>query len=208
MEHMVESTRKEHWEAVYRAKGETEVSWYQEEPRLSLELIRSVAPARGGHVVDIGGGASVLVDRLLELPFADVTVLDLSETALERAQARFGERARRVRWVVADVTASPALGPCDVWHDRAVFHFLTDPADRTRYVNLARQTVVAGGHLVIGSFADDGPERCSNLEVRRYNAATMAAELGHGFSFVQEARELHTTPWGTSQAFFYGVFRR
>ena len=124
------------------------------------------------------------------------------------AKSRLGERAGRVEWIAADITEVEALGTFDVWHDRAVFHFLTDAADRRKYVELARHTVPEGGHLIIASFADDGPKRCSNLDVCRYNAETMGAELGEGFSLVREARETHNTPWGSSQAFFYGVFRR
>ena len=205
---MIETRRKAHWDAVYRTKGETNVSWYQDDPRLSLELIEAFAPAEGGRVIDVGGGASVLVDRLLELPFERIAVLDISEAALGRARARLGERAERVRWVVADVTEAPELGTFDVWHDRAVFHFLTDADDRRKYVELARKVVPKGGHLILANFADDGPKRCSDLDVCRYNAETLAVELGRGFSLVREARETHITPRGSSQAFFYGVFRR
>ena len=205
---MVTLDRKAHWEQVYSTKGEVKVSWYQDEPRLSLELIRAVVPATGGRIIDVGGGTSVLVDRLLELPFEAIAVLDISETALGKARLRLGERARRVRWLSADVTDVDDLGTFDIWHDRAVFHFLTDVSDRKRYVELARRTVPEGGHLIVASFADDGPKRCSNLDVCRYNAESMAAELSDGFSLVREARETHTTPWGSSQAFFYGVFRR
>lgn len=205
---MTENDRKAHWEAIYSTKAETGVSWYQDEPRLSLELIESVAPAQGGRILDVGGGASVLVDRLLDLPFGEIAILDISEAALSKARSRLGGRAGRVRWVVADVTASPALGTFDVWHDRAVFHFLTEPADRRRYTELARETVTIGGHLIIATFADDGQTRCSGLDVCRYNAHSLASELGGGFSLVSEAKESHTTPWGSSQPFFYGVFVR
>jgi SAM-dependent methyltransferase len=205
---MIATDRKSHWETAYATKPETGVSWYQDEPRLSLELIGAVAPAGGGRIIDVGGGASVLVDRLLDLPFGEIAVLDISETALGKARARLGERAERVRWVVADVTQAPELGSFDVWHDRAVFHFLTDPADRRSYVELARKTVPRGGHLVIATFADDGPKRCSGLDVCRYNARSLSSELGEGVSLVREARETHTTPGGFSQPFFYGVFRR
>ena len=125
-----------------------------------------------------------------------------------QARSRLGERAGRVEWIVADVTEIQDVGTFDVWHDRAVFHFLTDAADRRKYVDLARRTLPEGGHLIIASFADDGPKRCSDLDVCRYNAESMAAELGEGFSLIKEARETHATPWDTSQAFFYGVFRR
>jgi 2-polyprenyl-3-methyl-5-hydroxy-6-metoxy-1,4-benzoquinol methylase len=205
---MVATKLKEHWDAVYQSKGETGVSWHQREPRLSLELINSVAPARPGRILDVGGGTSTLVDRLLSLPLERITVLDISEAALIQARARLGKRAAEVEWIAADITQANDLGAFDVWHDRAVFHFLTEPADRRNYVELARRTIPPGGHLIIATFADDGPKRCSGLEVCRYNARTMAAELGEAFSLVKEARETHTTPSGASQAFFYGVFRR
>jgi ubiquinone/menaquinone biosynthesis C-methylase UbiE len=205
---MVDTDSKAHWEAVYATKGEVAVSWYQAEPRLSLELIRAVAPADGGRIIDVGGGASVLVDRLLDLPFERIAVLDIAETALSKARSRLGERAKRVEWIKADVTEIEDVGTFDVWHDRAVFHFLTDAADRRKYADLARQTVPKGGHLVIASFAQDGPKRCSGLDVCRYDAGSMTAELGEEFSLTREARETHMTPWNTTQAFFYGVFRR
>jgi SAM-dependent methyltransferase len=200
--------RKAHWESVYASKGDANVSWYQREPGLSLELIRSVAPERQGRIIDVGGGASVLVDHLLELPFSKIAVLDISETALSLARSRLGERASRVEWIVADVVTAHSMGTFDLWHDRAVFHFLADPADRRNYVNLARQTVPEGGHLIIATFADDGPKRCSDLDVCRYNPETLGAELGEAFQLVREAREAHMTPWGAPQSFFYGVFER
>jgi ubiquinone/menaquinone biosynthesis C-methylase UbiE len=205
---MVESHLKAHWERVYSTSGSTGVSWYQREPRLSLELIRAVAPAAGGRVIDVGGGASLLVDRLLDLPFERIAVLDISETALAEARTRLGACAPRVEWINADLTAIEKVGTFDVWHDRAVFHFLTDASDRRKYVNLARRTLPAGGHLIIASFAADGPKRCSDLDVCRYNPASLAAELGEGFLPIQEASESHTTPRNTSQAFLYEVFRR
>ncbi|MGC8644413.1 MAG: class I SAM-dependent methyltransferase [Isosphaeraceae bacterium] len=205
---MVAIDRKAHWDNVYTLKGNANVSWYQREPGLSLELIRSVAPEGQKRIIDVGGGASVLVDHLVELPFSKIAVLDVSETALGLARNRLGERAGQVEWIVADVTSAHTIGTFDLWHDRAVFHFLTDSADRKNYVNLARQTVPEGGHLIIATFADDGPTRCSDLDVCRYNAETLSAELGAAFLLVREARETHTTPWGSPQSFFYGVFRR
>jgi ubiquinone/menaquinone biosynthesis C-methylase UbiE len=200
--------RAAHWENIYSTRGETGVSWYQSEPRVSLELIDLVAPAVGGRIIDVGGGMSVLVDRLLGRSFERIAVLDISETALRKAKSRLGERAGRVEWIAADVTKVQDLGTIDVWHDRAVFHFLTDAADRRQYVELARRTVSPGGHLIIAGFADDGPTRCSGLDVCRYNTGTLGAELGDGFSFVTGTEERHTTPGGASQSFFYGVFQR
>jgi 2-polyprenyl-3-methyl-5-hydroxy-6-metoxy-1,4-benzoquinol methylase len=204
----VDTERKAHWEEIYRAKGETGVSWYQAQPRPSLDLIQSVAPAAGGRIIDVGGGASVLVDRLLEMPFERIAVLDIAETALGAARRRLGERAKHVEWIAADVTEIQDVGTFDVWHDRAVFHFLRSAADRKKYIDLARKTVSARGHLIVATFAHDGPKRCSNLDVCRYNASSLAAELGDGFSLIRQTRETHTTPWNASQPFFYGVFRR
>jgi trans-aconitate methyltransferase len=204
----VETDLKTHWEEVYSTRGATGVSWYQGQPRPSLELIRAVAPAAGGRIIDVGGGASVLVDRLLDLPFERIAVLDIAITPLDQARSRLGESASRVEWIAANVTEIRDVGTFDVWHDRAVFHFLTDAADRRKYVNLALRTVPEGGHLIVASFADNAPKQCSDLEVCRYNAESMAAELGEGFSLLLWFRETHKTPWNTPQAFFYGVFRR
>jgi 2-polyprenyl-3-methyl-5-hydroxy-6-metoxy-1,4-benzoquinol methylase len=204
---IIDSKLKSHWEEVYSAKAETGVSWYQDEPTLSLELIGAVAPVERGRIIDVGGGASVLVDRLLNLPFGRIAVLDISETALGKARSRLGERAAWVEWLAADVTDVRDVGTFDVWHDRAVFHFLTDAADRHRYVELARRTVPEGGHLIIATFAQSGPKTCSDLDVCRYNADSLRAEFD-GFSLVRHAAETHTTPWGSPQAFLYGVFRR
>ncbi len=205
---MEDTSRKVHWEGVYSSKSESAVSWYQDEPRKSLEWIRGVLPATGGRVIDVGGGASVLVDRLLDLALARLAVLDIADTALKKSQARLEERAESVEWIAADVTTVQDLGVFDVWHDRAVFHFLTEAADRQKYVELARKTLPKGGYLLIATFADDGPKRCSDLTVCRYSASSLAAELGPGFSLVSEDRETHTTPWGSSQSFFYGLFQR
>jgi hypothetical protein len=198
---------KEHWEKVYATRSVTSVSWYQDEPRRSLEFIGAVAPA-AGRIIDVGGGASVLVDRLLDLPFERIAVLDISQTALGKARSRLGERAERVEWIASDVTVVQEIGTYDIWHDRAVFHFLTDASDRKKYVALARRTVLEGGHLIIATFADDGPKQCSNLDVCRYHADSLRSELGEGFALVSSARETHTTPSGSLQPFFYGVFRR
>jgi ubiquinone/menaquinone biosynthesis C-methylase UbiE len=200
--------RKSHWEEVYTTTAVTGASWYQNDPKLSLELIGAVGPSAGGRIIDVGGGDSVLVDRLLSLPFERIAVLDISETALSNARSRLGKRARRVEWFAADVTEVRDIGTFDVWHDRATFHFLTDAEDREKYVELARRTIPEGGHLIIATFSSAGPKRCSNLDVHRYNAVSLRAEFGQDFLLVKESGEIHTTPWGSSQQFFYGVFRR
>jgi SAM-dependent methyltransferase len=198
-------SRKDHWEAVYRSKGDAEVSWTQPEPGTSLALIKEVC--RSGCIIDVGGGTSVLVDRLVDEGYS-VAVLDISDAALARAARRLGERASAVRWIAADVTARPELGGFDVWHDRAVFHFLTTPADRAAYVELLVRTLPAGGHAVIATFALDGPATCSGLEVCRYDGASLAAELGPGFRLVRSVPEAHVTPWGKAQSFQYSLLRR
>ena len=200
------SSSKQHWESIYASKSDAELSWTQPDPALSLSLIGEVCPA-GGSVIDIGGGSSGLAARLLDRGYS-VAVLDISETALAHARQRLGPRAERVGWIAADVTARPTLGTFDVWHDRAVFHFLTDAADRASYVDLLRQTVPAGGHVLIATFALDGPEKCSGLPVCRYNGRSLAAALGRGFEFVKAVPEIHHTPWGASQSFQHSVFKR
>lgn len=154
----------------------------------------------------MGGGASPLAARLLDAGFR-VCVLDISDAALQRARARMGDPARRVQWVAADVTRAPPLGRYDVWHDRACFHFLTDPAARRRYTALLRQTLPPGGHAVLATFAPDGPPQCSGLDVLRYDGESLARELGGGFELLKSVPEVHHTPWGTPQAFQYSVFR-
>jgi len=158
-------------------------------------------------VIDVGGGTSVLADRLLDAGYA-VTVLDISQAALDRARQRLGARASQVRWIAADVTAAGDLGSFDIWHDRAVFHFLTDPVDRREYIALAEGSVRIGGHLVMGTFALDGPEKCSGLPVERYDAKKLAAELGTGFTLKTALHETHMTPWGKPQQFSFAVFER
>ena len=200
-----EMSVKEHWEKLYSSMPDSEVSWTQPEPRTSLSLIREACPS--GRIIDVGGGTSVLADRLLDAGYS-VAVLDISAAALDRARDRLHTRADQVLWTVADVTAAPDLGTFDVWHDRAVFHFLTKPADRAAYVALLRGTVPVGGHVIIATFAMDGPEKCSGLPVQRYDGRSLRAELGVGFDLVKSVPEVHLTPWGKPQPFQYSVFGR
>jgi 2-polyprenyl-3-methyl-5-hydroxy-6-metoxy-1,4-benzoquinol methylase len=173
--------RTQHWENVYQTKNSTEVSWYEPDPKQSLDLILQVAGESRGRVLDVGGGQSFLVDRLLDAGFEHVAVLDISQTAIEATKARLGERASQVEWIVADITQRDAIGEFDVWHDRAVFHFITDPDDRRHYVDLLKRSLPIGGHFIVGTFAKGGPEKCSGLPICQYDAATMQAELGPSF---------------------------
>jgi 2-polyprenyl-3-methyl-5-hydroxy-6-metoxy-1,4-benzoquinol methylase len=198
-------TAQEHWESVYASKGDRDPSWTQPEPRTSLSLIGEVCPV--GRVIDVGGGGSFLAAKLFERGYS-VTVLDISQTAIDQARNRLGARAGQIHWIVADVTAHPDLGCFDVWHDRAVFHFLITPAGRAAYTALLARTVPVGGHAVIATFALDGPEKCSGLEVRRYDGQMLAAELGPQFDLLKSVPEMHVTPRGEQQSFQYGLFRR
>jgi 2-polyprenyl-3-methyl-5-hydroxy-6-metoxy-1,4-benzoquinol methylase len=204
---MNDSNRKAHWETVYTTKAENEVSWFQENPAPSLELIGLAQPTPQSAIVDIGGGASHLVDSLVARGFSHVTVLDISQAALDVAKARLGARAGQVQWVVADVTQWQPAQTFDVWHDRAAFHFLVDPADRAAYLARLKQAVRPGGHVIIGTFALDGPEKCSGLPVSRYDAAALAMELGEGFVLVDSRRHDHSTPWNSEQRFQFCIFR-
>ncbi len=195
---------KAHWEEVYRSKRADEVSWFQPEATLSLNFIRQVAPHRAATVLDVGGGASTLVDGLLAAGYTGVTVLDLSAAAMEQARQRLGESASRVTWTEGDaLTARLHPHAVDVWHDRAVFHFLTAADDRARYVEQVRAAVRPGGHMLVATFAEDGPTRSSGLPASRYSAASLHAEFGAGFRLLQTTREEHRTPDGRTQAFVY-----
>jgi 2-polyprenyl-3-methyl-5-hydroxy-6-metoxy-1,4-benzoquinol methylase len=204
---IVDVARREHWETVYRDKADAQLSWFQAEPSASLALIRSLRPAPR-RVIDVGGGQSALAGELVSSGVEEVTVLDISDAAISRARERLGERATRVRWLTADVLESPDLGAFDLWHDRAVFHFLTDPGDRMRYADAVRRSVPSGGHVIMATFAPTGPEKCSGLPVRRYDARGIASELGESFRLLDSASESHATPWGKTQDFVYALLGR
>jgi len=200
--------RQAHWEGVYTKKGENEVSWFQESPAPSLQLIAQVGATPASAIIDIGGGASRLVDNLIEQGFEDVTVLDLSEAALEAAKARLGGSAAQVQWIVADATVWEPLKAYDIWHDRAAFHFLTEDRDRAAYIARLERALKVGGYAIIATFALDGPERCSGLPVVRYDPASLGQTLGRAFQLVDTRRQIHATPWGSEQSFQFSVFRR
>jgi SAM-dependent methyltransferase len=205
---MDEIGRQAHWENVYRTKREHEVSWFQENPAPSLELIARAGLSNEAEIIDIGGGASRLVDGLIARRFRRITVLDLSAAALAGAKTRLGRAGAGVEWVVADVTRWHPTRTYDLWHDRAAFHFLTDPTDREAYVACLKKAVGPGGHVVIGTFAPDGPERCSGLPIIRYDAEALAAVLGTEFTLVDYRRHDHLAPGGNTQHFQFSVFQR
>jgi SAM-dependent methyltransferase len=184
------------------------VSWHQENPARSLELIERTGVGVDALIIDVGGGSSRLVDGLVDRGYTNLSVLDLSSTALAYAQERLGNRAGMVDWIQADVTEYPFDGSFDVWHDRAVFHFLVDPADRGHYVDRLEAAVRPGGHAILATFSLDGPEQCSGLPVQRYSAESMSLALGLGFEAVSFEEEAHITPTGITQHFLYGHFRR
>lgn len=204
---MTES-RQQHWQEVYSTKDEVEVSWFQDRPQTSLDLIMQTGLSPDASLIDIGGGASRLVDALLDAGWRDIAVLDIAGAALARAQARLGSRGASVDWIVADITTWQPRRRYDLWHDRAVFHFLTTAADRGAYKAALRAAVAPGGHVVIGSFAPDGPERCSGLPVQRYSPESLQAELGGDFLLQQALQEDHQTPAGRVQHFQFSRFRR
>jgi SAM-dependent methyltransferase len=197
-------SNKQHWDQVYHTKPATGVSWYAPHLQRSLELIERAVDGSDARVIDVGGGASTLVDDLLDRGYRDVTVLDLSEQALAVAKARLGARAHGVTWIAADATtAELPAARYDVWHDRAVFHFLTDEGARRRYVASVRRSVRPGGHVIVATFGPQGPERCSGLDIVRYDADALHGEFGAAFLKVDSLREVHTTPWGTEQELVY-----
>ena len=200
--------RLRHWNTVYTGKAEDQVSWFEALPAISLDMIHAAGITRDTCVIDVGGGESHLLDALLAEGLDCLAVLDVSEEAIRHAQARVGEAGRVVTWLTTDVTDAWALKPMDIWHDRAVFHFLTDERDRDQYRRRLRDTLKIGGTAIFATFAPDGPERCSGLPVARYSPQGLAAELGEGFELVEARRHRHTTPWGTAQSFQYSRLRR
>ena len=198
-----------HWEQVYDSKAAQAVSWYEPHARHSVAFIRSTGVPRTARIIDVGSGASTLIDDLLEIGFENVTALDLAPGAMAATRSRLGARAARVSWIVGDVTQmSLPAASFDLWHDRAVFHFLTEASQRAAYRAALNNALCADGHLVVATFAEDGPDRCSGLPVRRYSPEALQAELGPGFEPVRHERVVHVTPSGVEQRFVYCHLRR
>jgi 2-polyprenyl-3-methyl-5-hydroxy-6-metoxy-1,4-benzoquinol methylase len=203
------NTQRQHWDEVYTAKSPTKVSWYQPHLELSLAFIERVAPSRSAAIVDIGGGTSTLVDDLILRGYTDISVLDISQIAIQEKKRGLALSAERIKWLVGDVCEFElAASRYDVWHDRAVFHFLTLPEQRASYVTKAAVSVKKKSHLIISTFGPEGPMRCSGLETARYDTAALEAEFGSSFRLADSQMEWHTTPSAKEQQFLYCLFQR
>ena len=200
---------REHWEGVYRSNSPGSVSWYQPHLETSFEMIRRVAEDVDSAILDVGGGESTLVDDLIAAGYRNISVSDISTTALDVTKKRLGAAAEGVRWIAGDVTAALSVpqDSVDLWHDRAVFHFLTEAEDRAAYIRNMRRCMRPGGHVIIGTFGPEGPTRCSGLPVVRYDSTLMQRELGTEFSLVETREEMHLTPGGATQQFVYSCFK-
>jgi len=199
---------KDYWENVYLTKKSDSVSWFQPHAEKSLSIIRNLGVEKSACIIDIGGGASTLVDDLIKEQYTNLSVLDLSGAALDIAKNRLADSASKVRWLVEDVTRLE-LEPhsVEVWHDRAVFHFLTDEEDRNNYIKSVLRNVKPGGHIIVATFAEDGPEKCSGLPVQRYSVSSLRSEFGKSFELLGSDKELHQTPFDSKQSFVYCYFR-
>jgi 2-polyprenyl-3-methyl-5-hydroxy-6-metoxy-1,4-benzoquinol methylase len=202
---MEKSKKKNHWEAVYETKNPDQVSWTQDMPKTSLDFIRSFDVAKTSKIIDIGGGDSKLVDYLLEEGFENITVLDISALALEKAKIRLGEKAQKINWIVSDITEFEPNTTYDVWHDRATFHFLTSTSQVSKYMQTARKSVK--GFLTIGTFSENGPTKCSGLEIKQYSEVALTAALKNGFKKIRCVTEDHITPFNTKQNFLFCCFK-
>ncbi len=201
--------KKEHWENVYATKSQDQMSWYRDHLDNSLKLILQTGVEKDAAIIDVGGGSSTLVDDLLDRGFADISVLDISGAAIEKSKERLGASVQMVDWIVVDITEADLPDDrFDVWHDRAVFHFLTDAADRRKYVDLVMRALKPNGHLIVAAFGLAGPQKCSGLDVVRYSPETMHAEFAGQFALVESLDETHNTPFGTTQEFIYCYFRK
>jgi SAM-dependent methyltransferase len=200
--------RQEHWEKVYTERQPNEVSWYQVDPKLSLDLIHHCGLSPEACILDVGAGASVLVDRLVEEGHSCLGVLDIASSALDKAKTRLGAKANGVFWQVGDVTGYSPDREYELWHDRAVFHFMVTDEDRQNYLKSLRASLKPGGWVVLAAFAPDGPEKCSGLPVQRYDADLLLSTLGQGFELKEQASETHKTPWDSEQKFNYFLLQR
>ncbi len=206
-ETLAQQQRRDHWESVYSSKNFDAVSWYQPQATQSLSLINASQIELSSAIIDVGGGASKLTDDLLSLGYNDLTVLDVSASALSCLKERLGNKAENVNWIVEDITQFQPTKKYKLWHDRAVFHFLTEQTDRTQYINHLKQALDNKGNLIISAFAINGPQKCSGLPIVQYNEDKMQATLGSSFQLIESRQETHITPWQSEQAFNYYWFK-
>ncbi|KIA85775.1 class I SAM-dependent methyltransferase [Flavobacterium sp. AED] len=202
----MEINKKNHWETVYETKQPNEVSWTQENPKISLDFIRQTNLGKSAKIIDIGGGDSKLVDFLLEDGYENITVLDISANALERVKIRLGKKAEKVTWIVSDITEFKPITTYDIWHDRATFHFLTSDAPINSYIKIAEKWI--SSFLIIGTFSDKGPMKCSGLEIKQYTETTLENQFQATFEKLKCINEDHITPFETTQNFIFCVFRK
>lgn len=200
--------RKKHWENIYQTKELKDVSWFQPTPETSLDFFKQFNVPATAKVIDIGGGDSFLVDHLLDLGYQDITVLDISEAAIDRAKKRLGNKAKNVKWIVADVTNFKPTEKYDFWHDRAAFHFLTDEQEISHYLQTAKENIKPSGILIIGTFSEQGPKKCSGIEIKQYSETTMTDRLKNIFEKIKCITLDHTTPFNTTQNFVFCSFRK
>ena len=200
--------RKNHWEKVYHTKSSHEVSWYQSHPIISLQWIQESGLSKEAAIIDIGGGDSLLVDHLLQLGYENITVLDISETAIQKSKARLGDREKKINWIVSDVLELEPDKKYDLWHDRAAFHFLTEPTDIKKYVQLAHQSIAENGCMIIATFSDEGPMKCSGLDIQRYSEKSMENVWDSHFKLTDTLQKDHITPSGGKQNFLFSRFAK
>ena len=198
---------KEHWENIYQTKKPDEVSWYQEKPETLLDIIFRIGIDKNAKIIDVGAGVSRLIDHLLALGFRNMTVLDISSNALNESKKRLGDKAKNIEWIVSDVREFKTKDKYDLWHDRAVLHFLTEEKDIRKYVELVRTYVKPNGYIIVSTFSVNGPKKCSGLDIKQYSEDSMK-KLFSGFEHIKSFEEEHITPWGASQMFICSVFRK
>lgn len=200
--------RQKHWEDIYQSKDTSEVSWFQASPTTSLQFVKEFKLPLSAKIIDVGGGDSFMVDRLLEMGYCNITVLDISKTAISKAKERLGEKAKTVKWIVADAAGFQPTETYDFWHDRAAFHFLTDKQEISNYVDTISSFVKPGGYLVLGTFSEQGPTKCSGIEIKQYSENTMTNLLTDFFNKIRCITVDHKTPFNTLQNFIFCSFRR
>lgn len=205
---MEKFNKQKHWENIYQTKELKEVSWYQPTPKTSLDFIKELNVPTTARIIDIGGGDSFLVDYLLELGYQDVSVLDISETAIEKAKQRLGRKAKNVKWIVTDITTFKPTEKYDLWHDRAAFHFLTSEQDISIYLNTAQQSIKSNGFLIVGAFSEEGPKKCSGIDIRQYSETSMTQCFENLFTKIKCNIVDHKTPFDTTQNFIFCSFKK